>query len=124
MAQTHAATFGDLLKQVRKRSGMTQGDLAAVGYSVSFVSALEHNHRLPDVDAVLQVFVPALGLLDEPHLATRLVELAASARGERPPVAITRQRVALPVNLTSFSRPAAATDALARVMGMIHGRHR
>jgi acyl-CoA reductase-like NAD-dependent aldehyde dehydrogenase len=38
--------------------------------------------------------------------------------------AITRQRVALPVNLTSFSRPAAATDALARVMGMIHGRHR
>ena len=64
---------------------MTQGDLAAaVGYSVSFVSALEQNRRLPDVDAVLQVFVPALGLLDEPHLATRLVELVASARGERP----------------------------------------
>ena len=38
--------------------------------------------------------------------------------------AITRQRVALPVNLTSFSRPAAATDAVVRVMGMIHGRHR
>jgi acyl-CoA reductase-like NAD-dependent aldehyde dehydrogenase len=38
--------------------------------------------------------------------------------------AITRQRVALPVNLSSFSRPASATDALARVMGMIHGRHR
>ena len=93
MTQTHAPTFGDLLKQLRKRAGMTQGDLAAaVGYSVSFVSVLEQNRRLPDVDAVLQVFVPALGLLDEPHLATRLVELAASARGERPPVAITRQR--------------------------------
>jgi acyl-CoA reductase-like NAD-dependent aldehyde dehydrogenase len=38
--------------------------------------------------------------------------------------AITRQRVALPVNLMSFSRPASATDALARVMGMVHGRHR
>src|ERR671916_259733 len=38
--------------------------------------------------------------------------------------AITRQRVALPVNLMSFSRPPSATDALARVMGMIHGRHR
>ena len=38
--------------------------------------------------------------------------------------AITRQRVALPVNLMSFSRPASATDALARVMGVIHGRHR
>jgi len=24
----------------------------------------------------------------------------------------------------SFSRPASATDAVARVMGMIHGRHR
>src|SRR5687767_9601148 len=38
--------------------------------------------------------------------------------------AITRQRVALPVNLMSFGRPAAAADALARVMGLLHGRHR
>jgi acyl-CoA reductase-like NAD-dependent aldehyde dehydrogenase len=38
--------------------------------------------------------------------------------------AITRQRVALPVNLMSFGRPATAADALARVMGMLHGRHR
>jgi len=37
---------------------------------------------------------------------------------------ITRQRVALPVNLMSFARPASAADALARVMGMVHGRHR
>src|SRR3954468_3087960 len=38
--------------------------------------------------------------------------------------AIPRQRVALPVNLMSFSRPATAADALARVMGLVHGRHR
>jgi acyl-CoA reductase-like NAD-dependent aldehyde dehydrogenase len=38
--------------------------------------------------------------------------------------AITRQRVPLPVNLMSFGRPAKAADALARVMGMVHGRHR
>ncbi|WP_138734129.1 aldehyde dehydrogenase family protein [Modestobacter excelsi] len=38
--------------------------------------------------------------------------------------AITRQRVALPVNLMSFGRPPAAADALARVMGVVHGRHR
>jgi acyl-CoA reductase-like NAD-dependent aldehyde dehydrogenase len=38
--------------------------------------------------------------------------------------AITRQRVALPVNLMSFGRPAAAADTLARVMGVVHGRHR
>ena len=67
MPQTLAPTFGDLLKQLRKRAGMTQGDLAAaVGYSVSFVSVLEQNRRLPDVEAVIQIFVPALGLQDEP----------------------------------------------------------
>jgi acyl-CoA reductase-like NAD-dependent aldehyde dehydrogenase len=38
--------------------------------------------------------------------------------------AITRQRYALPVNLSSFNRPASAMDGVARVMGMIHGRHR
>jgi acyl-CoA reductase-like NAD-dependent aldehyde dehydrogenase len=38
--------------------------------------------------------------------------------------AITRQRVALPVNLMSFGRPATAMDAVARVMGLLHGRHR
>ena len=119
-AQPHAPTFGDLLKQLRKRAGMTQGDLAAaVGYSVSFVSVLEQNRRLPDVDAVLQVFVPALGLQDEPHLATRLVELAASARGERPPVAITRQRETQIVVTEAHGErathlPAAPTDLIGR----------
>jgi acyl-CoA reductase-like NAD-dependent aldehyde dehydrogenase len=38
--------------------------------------------------------------------------------------AITRQKYALPVNLMSFARPPAAFDAVARVMGMVHGRHR
>lgn len=38
--------------------------------------------------------------------------------------AITAQRFALPVNLTSFDRPARATDVLAKVMSLIHGRTR
>ncbi|SNS44736.1 Aldehyde dehydrogenase family protein [Geodermatophilus saharensis] len=38
--------------------------------------------------------------------------------------AITRQRFPLPVDLMSFSRPPAAADALARVMRLVHGRHR
>ena len=38
--------------------------------------------------------------------------------------AITRQRVPLPMNLMSFGRPAKAADQLARVMGLVHGRHR
>jgi acyl-CoA reductase-like NAD-dependent aldehyde dehydrogenase len=38
--------------------------------------------------------------------------------------AITRQRFALPTNVMSFRRPANTTDQLARVVGMLHGRHR
>jgi predicted ATPase/transcriptional regulator with XRE-family HTH domain len=79
-------TFGDLLRQLRKRSGMTQADLAAaVGYSVPYISNLELDQRQPDIYVVAQRFVPALGLQEEEHLAQRLVELAAAARGERLP---------------------------------------
>ncbi|NEK57134.1 aldehyde dehydrogenase family protein [Geodermatophilus sabuli] len=38
--------------------------------------------------------------------------------------AITRQRFGLPVDLMSFGRPATAADALARVVALLHGRHR
>jgi acyl-CoA reductase-like NAD-dependent aldehyde dehydrogenase len=38
--------------------------------------------------------------------------------------AITRRRFALPVDLMSFGRPATAADTVARVMGLVHGRHR
>lgn len=87
-------TFGDLLKQLRKRAGMTQGDLAAaLGYSISLICALEQNRRLPDMQALLQSYLPALGLQEEPRLASQLVELAALARGEKPPaVTIKRER--------------------------------
>jgi transcriptional regulator with XRE-family HTH domain len=81
--------FGALLKQLRKRAGMTQSDLAAaVGHSVSFISNLELNQRLPAVQAVVQTFTPALGLQDEPETVARLVAQAA-ARGERLPAAHT-----------------------------------
>src|SRR5436190_10851660 len=92
---TSSVTFGDLLRTLRKRVGMTQGDLAAaVGYSVSSISALEQERRLPDVAFVVQHLVPALAVTDAPQLATRLVELAAAARGERPPASVTVQRAA------------------------------
>lgn len=78
-------TFGTFLKQLRKRAGMTQTDLAAAtGYSRTLIGALEQNARLPDVQIIRQIYLPALGLQDEPHLASQLVELAALARGERP----------------------------------------
>ena len=84
------ATFGDLLKRLRKRAGMTQDDLAAAtGYSRSLIGALERNDRLPDTEVVIQTYLPALGLQEEPLLASQLVELAAQARGERPPASLT-----------------------------------
>lgn len=86
-------TFGPYLRQMRKRAGMTQSDLAAaMDYSVSLISNLENESRQPDVSAVAQTLVPALGLQDEPHLAARLVELAAAARGQRPPAIVSSTR--------------------------------
>ncbi|MGB5049738.1 MAG: helix-turn-helix domain-containing protein, partial [Caldilineaceae bacterium] len=99
--------FGVLLRQVRKRAGMTQRDLAAaLGYSDSLVSSLETAQRQPDLEAVIQRFVPALGLQGDPALAARLIEAAATARGEH-----------LPAQYRN-----AAPHALARAVGT-QGRH-
>ena len=85
--------FGALLKQLRKRVGMTQRDLAAaLNYSDSFISSLEKGQRQPDLDAVIHAFIPALGLQDDPIAAALLIERAAIARGEQPSPSITLQR--------------------------------
>jgi transcriptional regulator with XRE-family HTH domain len=98
MSEVTTTTFGDLLKHLRKRAGMTQDDLAAAtGYSRSLIGALERNDRLPDVAAIIHTYLPALDLQEEPHLAAQLVELAALARGERPPPSLTFQRERPPV---------------------------
>jgi predicted ATPase/DNA-binding XRE family transcriptional regulator len=90
MPVTTTHSFGVLLKQLRKRAGMTQRDLAAaLNYSDSLISSLEHAQRLPDLHAVLNRFIPALGLQDDPTTATRLIEQAALACGERPGDLIT-----------------------------------
>jgi predicted ATPase/DNA-binding XRE family transcriptional regulator len=88
-----AGAFGDLLRHLRRRSGMTQGELAArVGFSIAQISRLEQNQRLPDLAVIAESFVPALDLQGEPRLVQRLLELAAAARGKRPPVAIRLTR--------------------------------
>jgi predicted ATPase/DNA-binding XRE family transcriptional regulator len=87
------SSFGDLLRQLRRRAGMTQTDLAAaVGYSVAMICSLEKGTRLPDVAVVAARFAPALALQDEPALAARLVAAAASARGQLQPVTATVTR--------------------------------
>lgn len=88
-----APTFGEFLRQLRRRAGLTQGELAViVGFSVAQISRLEQGERLPDVPMVVEKFLPALALDDEPRLAQRLLELAASARGERAPTVVVAQR--------------------------------
>src|SRR5262245_62077816 len=83
LSPTVFTTFGDLLRYLRRRAQLQQRDLAiAVGYSESQICRLEQNQRLPDVTTLLARFVPALDLDEQPELATRLLELAAAARGE------------------------------------------
>ena len=79
-------TFGDLLKYLRRRARLTQRELSiAVGYSEAQISRLEQNLRPPDLAALTALFIPALYLEDEPVIMTRLLELAAQARGEKLP---------------------------------------
>ena len=79
-------TFGDFLRFLRRRAGITQLELSiAVGYSDAQISRLEQNLRLPDIPTIEARFVPALGLEDDPKAIARLVELAANVRREDAP---------------------------------------
>lgn len=100
-------TFGDLLKFLRRRAGLSQTELSiGVGYSISQISRLENNERAPDPAAIAARFVSELDLEKEPAWVARLLELATRARdpgqseaapaeGETPPHN-------LPLQLTSF----------------------
>src|SRR5262245_65536484 len=76
-------TFGDLLRFLRRRAGLTQMELAiAVGYSNTQISRLELNERLPDIPTIEARFVSALGLEEEHKAVARLLDLAANVRRE------------------------------------------
>lgn len=77
LALERFTSFGDLLKFLRRRSGLTQRELSnAVGYSHAQISRLELNQRQPDMATVTARFVPVLDLDDVPEVANRLIELA------------------------------------------------
>src|SRR5512138_2297542 len=79
-------TFGDMLRFLRRRTGITQLELSiAVGYSDAQISRLEQNLRLPDISTIQTRFVSALGLEDEPKTVARLLDLAANVRREDAP---------------------------------------
>ncbi len=80
------STFGDFLRFLRRREGITQLELSiAVGYSDAQISRLEQNLRLPDIPTLQARLIPALGLEDEPRAAARLLDLAANVRREDAP---------------------------------------
>ncbi len=79
-------TFGDLLRFLRRRAGITQVELSiAVGYSDPQISRLEQNLRLPDIPTLEARFVKPLYLEEEPQALARLLELAADVRREDAP---------------------------------------
>ena len=81
-------TFGDLLKCLRRRAGLTQRELSiAVGYSDAQISRLEKNERMPDLATLTARFLPVLMLEDQPDAAERLLELATNMRREDAPAA-------------------------------------
>lgn len=77
-------TFGELLRYLRRRAGLTQTELSiAVGYSDAQISRLEQNTRLPNLATVQARFLPVLLLKDEPAARKRLLELAERAQQHR-----------------------------------------
>jgi len=77
-------TFGELLRYLRRRAGLTQTGLSiAVGYSDAQISRLEHNVRLPNLSTVQARFLPVLRLKNEPFASERLLHLARQAQPQR-----------------------------------------
>jgi transcriptional regulator with XRE-family HTH domain len=117
LPEAATATFGGLLKFLRRRAQLSQRELGlAVGYSESQISRLERNDRLPYMAALAALYLPALQLENDPAAAALLMALAALARGEalppdgsfglpplRPPVSAGAAPVSrLPNALTPF----------------------
>lgn len=76
-------TFGEMLRHLRKRTGMTQGALAAAaGCSVSYISALETGQRRPDAAMVRTQLAPVLTAAGDAQLVDRLLALAAAPPAE------------------------------------------
>jgi transcriptional regulator with XRE-family HTH domain len=81
LPDSSVADFGGMLRVLRHRARLTQRELGlAVGYSEAQISRLEKGKRLPDPSVVAALFLPSLGLANDPELAARLHELAETAR--------------------------------------------
>jgi TolB-like protein/Flp pilus assembly protein TadD len=98
------ATFGELLRYLRRRAGLTQTELSiAVGYSDAQISRLEQNLRLPNIPNIEARFLPVLGLKHEAAARERLLALALDAQRQKadaevstdPPVSARARSIAV-----------------------------
>ncbi len=117
-------TFGEYLRYLRRRAGLTQRELgAAVGYSEAHIARLEGNQRRPDPAVVSAQFIEALGLRDDPEAAQQLIRLAEVAREMRGVVkaGLPHSGHAPPTNLrtqlTSFVGRAAEIAEVKKLLG-------
>src|ERR1700694_1153986 len=86
------ANFGELLRYLRRRAGLTQTELSiAVGYSDAQISRLEQNLRLPNLATVQARFLPVLRLKNETAASERLLQLAQQAQQERTDIQVTSE---------------------------------
>ena len=103
-------TFGDLLKYLRRRAHLSQRELSiAVSYSESHICRMERNQRAPDRAGLQALFVPVLGIEDEPEIIDRLLILAGSQKlkthGQVKQTEVqTQSRVALPIKTSGNRR--------------------
>ena len=105
-------TFGELLRHLRRRVGLTQRELGqAVGYAETHITRLERSQRRPDLTAVKGRFVPALGLQREPAWAQRLIELAYLTQAKSDPPATPSTATVTLAAPFARSIPTAATAA-------------
>jgi len=78
------ATFGELLRYLRRRAGLTQTELSiAVGYSDAQISRLEQNLRLPNIPNIEARFLRVLGVEHEAAARERLLALAVDAQRQK-----------------------------------------
>ncbi len=68
-------TFGEMLRVLRKRAGMTQTELGmAVG--TAQICRLEKNERRPDPLTVQRMFAPALRVSHDPTVMQQFISLS------------------------------------------------
>jgi predicted ATPase/DNA-binding XRE family transcriptional regulator len=110
VGQPAFATFGELLRYLRRRARLTQRELGiAVGYSEAHIARLESNQRTPNPDVVRAQFIEALDLKDEPEMANQLLRLAEAAHRAR--------HIAGPATLTQDSPPTNLRTQLTSFVG-------